>query len=417
MTVSEDKPLVDVATASRPCDPEAVPSILRRIVSSGETPSVDNDSVRLALLANARELVRALETPRETMIKHCWAQPGCHAAITTCYNAGVFRVLAESGDTPIKVSEISHITGVNAEVLARMMKHIGAMGYIKETDSDEYMATNFSNALTIPIIGDGYPCLAGGAHTACNMFPEYMAKNNYQLTNNVKKGPYQFAFNTEMSMFEWMNAHQPLGLQFNHHMGGYRQGRPSWMDANFYPVNDRLVDGFDSSDDSVLLVDVGGSLGHDIEEFRSKFSDAPGRLVLQDLPVVIDAIKELPSKIERMKHDFHTEQPVKAARAYYMHSVLHDWPDEVGKSILTQLARAMKPGYSKLLINENIIPDKGADWQATALDMMMCTLFSSKERTLADWHRLLEAPEIGLKIVGVYGNVNSQESLIECELA
>jgi hypothetical protein len=109
---------------------------------------------------------------------------------------------------------------------------------------------------------------AGGAHTACNKFPEYMAKNNYQLTNDVKTGPYQFAFNTEMSMFEWMNAHQPLGLQFNHHMGGYRQGRPSWMDANFYPVNDRLVESFDSSDDSVLLVDVGGSLGHDIEEFR-----------------------------------------------------------------------------------------------------------------------------------------------------
>jgi hypothetical protein len=78
MTVSEDKPLVDVATASRPCDPEAVPGILKRIVSSGEAPSVDNDSVRLALLANARELVRALETPRETMIKHCWAQ--VHAA-------------------------------------------------------------------------------------------------------------------------------------------------------------------------------------------------------------------------------------------------------------------------------------------------------------------------------------------------
>jgi hypothetical protein len=109
---------------------------------------------------------------------------------------------------------------------------------------------------------------AGGAFPSCNKFPEYMAKNNYQLTDNVKTGPYQFAFNTEMSMFEWMNAHQPLGLQFNHHMGGYRQGRPSWMDAKFYPVNDRLVEGFDNSDDSVLLVDVGGSLGHDIEEFR-----------------------------------------------------------------------------------------------------------------------------------------------------
>jgi hypothetical protein len=44
---------------------------------------------------------------------------------------------------------------------------------------------------------------------------------------------------------------------------------------------------------------------------RRKYTEAPGRLVLEDLPVVIDAIKELDPKIERMNHDFHTEQPVK----------------------------------------------------------------------------------------------------------
>ena len=47
-----------------------------------------------------------------------------------------------------------------------------------------------------------------------------MANNRYQLTNDVKAGPYQYAFNTDVSMFEYMNAHQPLGLQFNHHRGG-----------------------------------------------------------------------------------------------------------------------------------------------------------------------------------------------------
>jgi hypothetical protein len=98
-----------------------------------------------------------------------------------------------------------------------------------------------------------------------------------------------------------------------------------------------------------------------------------------------------------------------------MHSVLHDWPDDVCKKILTQIAAAMKPGYSRLLINENIIPDKSADWQATALDMMMITLFSSKERTLGDWHRLLEDPELGLRIAGIWSVENSQESLIELE--
>jgi hypothetical protein len=33
------------------------------------------------------------------------------------------------------------------------------MGYIKEVGPDEYESTNFSRALTIPIIGDGYPCM------------------------------------------------------------------------------------------------------------------------------------------------------------------------------------------------------------------------------------------------------------------
>jgi hypothetical protein len=167
---------------------------------------------------------------------------------------------------------------------------------------------------------------------------------------------------------------------------------------------------------------------------RTKYPQVPGRLVVQDRPSVIDGIEQLDPSIERMKYDFHTEQPLKGtsdscatrpadtnrvlgAKAYYMHSVLHDWPDNVCKDILKQVAGAMKKGYSKLLINENVIPDKGADWQATALDMMMITLFSSKERTFSQWSQLLEAPEVGLKINRVWSVKHSQESLIECELA
>jgi hypothetical protein len=44
-------------------------------------------------------------------------------------------------------------------VIARLMRHISAMGYIKETAPDEYKPTNFSSSLSIPVIGDGYPCL------------------------------------------------------------------------------------------------------------------------------------------------------------------------------------------------------------------------------------------------------------------
>lgn len=75
----------------------------------------------------------------------------------------------------------------------------------------------------------------------------------------------------------------------------------------------------------------------------------------------------------------------------------------------------MKPGYSRLLVNENCIPDIGADWQNTGQDIMMLTLVSSKERTRVEWQSLLE--KAGLSILGIYGGGNGVESLIECELA
>lgn len=73
-TVPEVNPPVDLSIALLPNDSIAVPEILKGISSFGDAPSIDKDETRLALLATARDLVRALETPRETMIKHCWAQ-------------------------------------------------------------------------------------------------------------------------------------------------------------------------------------------------------------------------------------------------------------------------------------------------------------------------------------------------------
>ncbi|RAL03513.1 uncharacterized protein BO80DRAFT_442634 [Aspergillus ibericus CBS 121593] len=37
------------------------------------------------------------------------------------------------------------------------------------------------------------------------------------------------------------------------------------------------------------------------------------------------------------------------SRAYYLHSILHDWPDDVCHQILAPLKAAMVPGISRLL--------------------------------------------------------------------
>lgn len=102
------------------------------------------------------------------------------------------------------------------------------------------------------------------------------------------------------------------------------------------------------------------------------------------------------------------------ARAYYIHSTLHNWSDDVCEIVLTRVKEAMKPGYSRLLLNENVIPNIGAHWETTGLDMMMLTLFSAEERTSAAWYDLIE--RAGLKIVKIWDGGKGVESVIECEL-
>jgi hypothetical protein len=69
---SQLQPSLEVAIS--PNDPSKIPSTIESIQSLGNSFSATDDKVRRQLLAEARQLVQALETPRETMIKHCWAQ-------------------------------------------------------------------------------------------------------------------------------------------------------------------------------------------------------------------------------------------------------------------------------------------------------------------------------------------------------
>ena len=103
------------------------------------------------------------------------------------------------------------------------------------------------------------------------------------------------------------------------------------------------------------------------------------------------------------------------ARAYHLYSVLHDWDDTSSINILKNIVSAIERGYSKLLINELVVPEQGASWSITSVDWLMLALGAVKERTEQDWHRLIEAA--GLKITDIGTKEQGTESLIECELA
>lgn len=103
-------------------------------------------------------------------------------------------------------------------------------------------------------------------------------------------------------------AENPDALdRFNTFMEGGRDDISHW--AHWFPVQKQILEG--SVPDRPLLVDIAGGRGHDIAGFKQRFPQPTGQLVLEDLPSVIDDIKDLDSEIQRIKHDIFTPQPVK----------------------------------------------------------------------------------------------------------
>ncbi|KAK3940163.1 S-adenosyl-L-methionine-dependent methyltransferase [Diplogelasinospora grovesii] len=418
-------PEYDTSFAAQPADLDAVPGLLNDIAFLKGNYNLDlsaNREARLYLLAKARSLVQALESPRETMLKHCGAETASFFMISLGIDVGLFHYLAKDNARPKKATEISKGLSFEVDGLRRILRHLAAMGHIIQTGNDEYKPNNFSKALTIPIVADGYPFYRSVCLPPMVNLHKWMKTKGYITPTTGKDNPFTFGNQTDMSMFEYMAAFPQFNQQFNHHMGGYRLGRPAWFDRSIYPVQQNLMEGFNPKyGGGAFMIDIGGNLGHDLERFRQAFPDHPGRLILQDQDSVIERViptlgtPALHKSVELMGHNFFTPEPVKGARCYYLHHILHDWPDDKCVDIVSHIKAAMQPGYSKLLVNEHIIPSMGASWEATYLDLYMMTLFGARERTDEDWRNLLER-QCGLKITNIYNPGNGVEGIVECEV-
>ena len=327
----------------------------------------------------------------------------------------LFQHLQTAGDIGLGAETLAQKTGMEVLLLQRLARHLVAMNVLTYHD-DAFHATPLSNGLAAENFQHSVSFCHDAARPSFNAFPHFFKNNDYQSpTPGGADGPYQAAHATKLPFFEWLVATPPHLQHFNSFMSAYRAGKPNWYD--FYPVAERLLDGFEASATDVLLVDVGGGRGHDMALFANKFKSRPGKIILQDRePVIAEVVagsNDLPFKAQA--HDFFTPQPIKGARAYSLHSILHDWSDEDGVKILNNLTPALKKGYSKVLFNEIVVNEEKPTLAATSMDLMMLAHFGVRERTEADWRAIFD--KAGLKVVKIYSYPGVAESLIETELA
>ncbi|KAL8996315.1 MAG: hypothetical protein Q9169_004154 [Polycauliona sp. 2 TL-2023] len=364
--------------------PEAT-ALLAEITNQGHAFNSESPGARRKLLDAAVSLVAELETPIETITRIAWAEPVLYTSLRIAIDLKLFTSLVEPDKSPKSVAKLAEATNSDPQLLARILKHLGAMKIILEPEAGVFSTTPLAEALIIPEYRDTISAVFDSTQPCLTKLPAYLAETKYRNPADPEICPFQYAFGTKQAFFDYLASHPELSASFNNYMAGHRRGRPSWMDADFYPVQDALK-GVELRDDTPLLVDVGGSIGHDVIEFKSKCPALPGRLIVQDLPGTIPKTPLNDQGIEFMAYDFFTPQPI----------------------------RVMKKGYSKLLIHENVVPNQHAPWSTTALDIQLMALAASSERPETHWRDLLTAA--GLKIIKIWSHPEGTESLIETEM-
>lgn len=79
---------------------------------------------------------------------------------------------------------------------------------------------------------------------------------------------------------------------------------------------------------------------------------------------------------------------------------MHDWPDDKAATILRNIRAAMSPD-SRVLIDDAVLPDTGANWQSALADLAMMT-FAGKERTKHQWESLAESAGLRVEQIHTY---------------
>lgn len=147
------------------------------------------------------------------------------------------------------------------------------------------------------------------------MGPKFLRELGYKVPIEPTDTMIQYAKQTRLKFFDYLQTQPSMFHDFNLFMGNTMGARQYWHE--WYDVKGRLLENFDQSKSSTLLVDVGGGKGHDLQALYSSFGSPSWKdesnLVLQDLPQVLAAIpeSELPAAVIKMPHDFFEEQPVK----------------------------------------------------------------------------------------------------------
>lgn len=278
------------------------------------------------------------------------------------------------GEKPQTAEELAAETETHAPSLYRVLRLLASVGIFSETADRKFELTPIAELLrqdTPNSMRD----------VAIMQGEEWNWRNYGELRHSVKTGETAQEKAHGRPLFEFLTSNPEDEAMFSRAMVN--------LSSSVIPP---IVEAYDFSG-AGKLVDIAGGYGFLLAAILKANPHLQG--VLFDQSKVIDGAVEslkkqdINNRVELVSGDFFESVPA-GADIYIMKHIIHDWNDESSIKILQNIHRAMNEN-GKVLIVEMVVPEGNAPSPSKVMDVQMLIATGGKERTEAEYRKLLES--------------------------
>ncbi|KAF2167694.1 hypothetical protein M409DRAFT_53677 [Zasmidium cellare ATCC 36951] len=302
----------------------------------------------------------------------------------------IWTTLVIQAPTAVEADALAATAGVDGALMLRLLRYGAAHDMVKQVDRTTFRASKGTERLAKPSVKDAILVSVDMLAPMALSFPAYLESIKRAEPDDPNNTAWTFSIGKGQDMFAYMAARPLYADAFNRHMTFLQENTVPWL--HNFPL-EQYMDVNKTEDRRVQFCDVAGGNGHQALNVVQKYPTLEGRVVVQDRP---DMTFTQHTGVEHVSFDLFQPNPTKGARVYYLRHILHDWPDEQGRTILTHL-RAVMENDSVIIVNEMVIRDVDTRHYSTSFDISMAMGFAAKERTDHEWSALFTSA--GLKRV------------------
>ncbi len=311
-------------------------------------------------------------------------------AVYVAAKLGIADLLAEG---PRRVDELARATETHEQSLHRVLRALASLGVFAET------AQGFELTPMADYLRSDSPRSVRGLAMLHGEPWHWRAWED--ALRSVRTGAPAFDSAHRQDFFGYLREHADAAAVFDEAMSGISRSQHA-----------AVVDAYDFSGIE-HLVDVGGGHGTLLALILRAYPDLTGTLF--DLPDVVGGARPaleqtgVADRCEVRGGDFFESVPT--GDAYLLAHVIHDWQDDQAAQILDNCRRSIASD-GRIVLAEIVIPTGNEFSHGKLLDLEMLVCFRGRERTEAEYSRLLESTGFRLtRVVPTAGEDSAIEAV------